>query len=140
MPAMRSICRRQPGGTWRVLCVDVTNGDVPWQTPGGAVEPGETLPETARKETREETGIEIALTGLADTRWVEILYDDAVPETVVLPMAVFTADPVGGALESGGNTLPDGRDEITDVAWFEPGTLPEGTLDREWLVEYCEAG
>jgi ADP-ribose pyrophosphatase YjhB (NUDIX family) len=30
-----------------------------WGVPGGAMEPGETVEETARRETREETGLEI---------------------------------------------------------------------------------
>jgi 8-oxo-dGTP pyrophosphatase MutT (NUDIX family) len=30
-----------------------------WGTPGGAMEPGETLKETARREVREETGLEV---------------------------------------------------------------------------------
>lgn len=120
----------------RILCVDVTYVDVPWQTPGGAVEPGDSLPETAGKEVREETGLEVALTGLAYTRIAELEYDPEVPETPTVPVAVFTGEPVGGQLESGGNTLPDGRDEIADVDWFGPRELPAGTLDRKWLVEY----
>lgn len=119
----------------RVLCVDVSYNDNAWESPGGAVEPGDSLPETARKEVREETGVEVELTGLLYTRLVA--YDYGHPEVAYLPMAVFTAEPVGGTLTAGGNTLPDGRDEIADVAWFEPGELPEGTLDREWILAYC---
>ena len=120
----------------RVLVVDVTYNDVDWQTPGGAVEPGDSLPETARKETREETGLEITIDGLLYTRRAEVEYDPTVAETPTIPMAVFTGRPIGGRLESGGNVLPDGRDEIADVAWFAPERLPEGTLDREWILAH----
>lgn len=125
-------------GDGRVLCVDVTYTDLTWQTPGGAVERGDSLPETARTEVREETGIETVLDGLAYTRLAELEYDPSVPESPVVPVAVFTGRRVGGSLESGGNTLPDGRDEIADVAWFAPDELPKGTLDREWIVEFFE--
>lgn len=120
----------------QVLCVDVGYNDVDWQTPGGAVEPGDTLVETAHKEVIEETGVEIELTGLLYTRLVE--HDYGEPEVATLPMAVFTARKTGGSLRVPDRTIPDGRDEIADVAWFGPVELPGGTLDREWIVEHCE--
>lgn len=120
----------------RVLCVDVGYNDVDWQTPGGAVEPGDSLVETAHKEVAEETGVEVELTGLLYTRIVEVDYGE--PEVAPLPMAVFTARKVGGSLRVPTRTIPDGRDEIADVSWFDPDELPAGTLDRDWIVEYCE--
>lgn len=121
----------------RIACVDVSYADTAWQTPGGAVEPGDSLPETARKETREECGLEIELDGLLYTRIAEVEYDPTVPETPVIPVAIFTGRPVGGRLVTAGNRLPDGRDEIADAAWFDPEDLPSGTLDREWILAHC---
>lgn len=123
----------------RVACVDVSYADVDWQTPGGAVEPGDSLAETARRETREETGLTVALDGLLYTRLVEVTYDPGVPETPTIPMAVFTGRPTGGRLAPGDIVLPDGREEIADAAWFDPASLPDGTLDREWILAHCRS-
>jgi 8-oxo-dGTP pyrophosphatase MutT (NUDIX family) len=48
----------------RLLCVrlrDPTSRIARWFVPGGAIEPGETAEQAAVRETREETGYEIAL-------------------------------------------------------------------------------
>ncbi len=50
-----------------------SNGDVllvchprrGWEFPGGMVEPGESLPQALRREIREESGIEVTVTGFA---------------------------------------------------------------------------
>lgn len=118
----------------RLLCVDVAYTDTDWQTPGGAVDPGETLAETAVREAREETGVVVEATGLVYTRLVEYDYEAGVAP---VPMAVFRGRTVGGSIDDDpGGTLPDGRDEIADVRWFPGDDLPEGLLDREWHVEW----
>ncbi len=38
-----------------------------WEMPGGAIDPGESPAEAAVRETREETGLEVRLTGLVGT-------------------------------------------------------------------------
>ena len=42
-----------------------------WGDPGGKHEPGESLPETARRELCEETGIDAELTGIVEARVVD---------------------------------------------------------------------
>jgi 8-oxo-dGTP pyrophosphatase MutT (NUDIX family) len=119
----------------RVLAVDVNYNTRDWQTPGGAVEPGDSLAKTARKEVHEETGIDADLTGLLYTRPVHYQYDAGV---AVLPMAVFAARKAGGETRVPARTIPDGREEIADVRWFHPDELPESTLDYEWVLAHCE--
>lgn len=46
-----------------------------WSLPGGHIEPGEQAAEAARREVREETGIEATIRGLVDVR--DVIYRGA---------------------------------------------------------------
>lgn len=100
-----------------------------WEGPGGDLEVGETLAETARREVREETNYEVELTGVFYAREVHIDYGPPAP--VPIPMVVYTARPVGGRLAVPWNEVPSGEPEIEDARWFGAEALPDDLVDRE---------
>jgi 8-oxo-dGTP diphosphatase len=53
----------------RILLVHHTYGELNWELPGGAGEPGESADETAVREVREETGLEVAAGRLTGVYW-----------------------------------------------------------------------
>jgi 8-oxo-dGTP pyrophosphatase MutT (NUDIX family) len=76
--------------------------------------------ETARRETREETGIDCEITDVLFAQTMEFCLD--APERLPIPVVGFTARPVGGD-ELAGVEI-ERHDEITDLTWFEPDELP----------------
>jgi ADP-ribose pyrophosphatase YjhB (NUDIX family) len=106
----------------RVLLVR-NEGDDGWGDPGGKVEPGESVEAGARRETREEAGVECELAGVNEVHLVEVR-DETDPErpALVTPIVVFDGEYAGGD--------PRPRDgEIAAVAWFE--SPPEDVLYDE---------
>ncbi len=96
----------------RLLLVHRTDNDR-WALPGGAVELGESVTQTAVREVREETGIDIEVTGLvgvySDPRHI-IAYDDG---EVRQQFAICVrAKMLGGTLA--------GDSESTEVRWVRP--------------------
>ncbi|MEV4281646.1 NUDIX domain-containing protein [Actinoplanes xinjiangensis] len=107
----------------RVLLIHRTDNDN-WALPGGAMDFGETLSDAAVRETLEETGIKVEITGLVgiytDPRHI-ILYTsngEARQEFSV----VFTARAVGGK--------PTTSSESREVEWVEPEAIAGLTMDR----------
>ena len=88
-----------------------------WCLPGGAIEPGESAAQTAVREAREETGVEVELTGLVGIysrpRWNQGGDHDI----------LFAATPVGGALDPQAS-------EVIDLDYFGADALPNPLL--EW--------
>lgn len=103
-----------------------------WEPPGGAVEGRDGLADTAVREAREETGLDVAITGLCYTRRVRYHYDDG--STAPLPVATFVGHRVGGSL-SVEREDSDHPGVTRGVGLFTPDVLPENCRDREWILE-----
>ncbi|WP_329463337.1 NUDIX domain-containing protein [Streptomyces sp. NBC_01431] len=84
-----------------------------WALPGGAMHIGESLPDCAVRETREETGFDVEIVGIVGTYTNPhhvFAYDDG--EVRQEFSVCFLARPVAGHLAV--------SEESTDVRWFEP--------------------
>lgn len=105
-----------------------------WSMPGGAHDPGESLSMTAVRETKEETGIDVQLTGVAgiytDPRHViHYTSNDEVRQEFTV---VYRADYVAGE--------PTPSSETTRVQWVPVADIDELEMDRsqrmriQWAV------
>ena len=99
-------------GDGRALLIRHAGEPERWGTPGGGHEPGESFPETARREVREETGVECSLTGIYWCRRRTIVHGEDSDRRLQMLTVVFEADFTGGEIE-----VSD--EEILDARWFE---------------------
>ena len=100
----------------RLLMIERTDSGL-HALPGGTHELGETMTETAVRETKEETGITIKVTGLigiySNPAHVVEFSDGEVRQEFSI---CFRAEPVGGQ--------PRSSDESRDVRWVDRDELP----------------
>jgi len=83
-----------------------------WDVPGGFCEPNEHPEETARRELREETGLEITLTGLLGI-FMDVYGASGQPTLNFC----YTA-----TIPEGAEPVP--ADDIDGIGWFGPDELP----------------
>lgn len=98
-----------------------------WNLPAGKVDEGDTIEETAIKEAREETGLEVELGQKID------IYHETVKEPV---KHAFRATIMGGELR-----FPE--NELLDARWFTINEITsmseEGKLRGAWVLEAINA-
>ncbi len=95
-----------------------------WSLPGGRQRLGETVRETARREPREETGVEAEVTALLDVV-DSITRDDEGAIAYHYTLVDFLAEWRGGAPRAGG--------DATEALWADPADLGSYELWDETL-------
>jgi len=95
-----------------VLLVHEADGKHRWGLPGGRHEPGESIEETAVREAKEETNLDVELLELIGEYRLVSAGGEA-----LLDVSVFIAEVLSG------DPMPD-DDEIQALGWFDPDKLP----------------
>ncbi|PZP15388.1 MAG: DNA mismatch repair protein MutT [Sphingomonas hengshuiensis] len=128
-PAARIILL-DPSG--RVLLFRFDPDDRPpfWCTPGGALDPGEDYPSAARRELREETGLDLDPGPEIARRQVEFITIEGVP--VSADERYFLIRAPGDAIDTGGHTALEQR-VMTRWRWFSLAEL--AALDEHYFHE-----
>ncbi|MEV0269910.1 NUDIX domain-containing protein [Hamadaea sp. NPDC050747] len=114
VPSVVAAVRNEHG---QLLMIQKTDNNL-WALPGGGHDIGESVTETVVREVREETGIDVEVTGLVgiytNPRHV-MAYDDG--EVRQQFSIAFTARPTGGRLQT--------SDESRQVEWVDPSRLDD---------------
>jgi 8-oxo-dGTP diphosphatase len=95
----------------RVLLARISYGEQSYGPPGGRIEAGESPAAAVRREFKEETGLDVAVERL-------IGFYSFTDEDHEARAYAFLCAIIGGELR-----LP--RDEISEVLWADPESLPE---------------
>ncbi|MFF0725172.1 NUDIX domain-containing protein [Streptomyces sp. NPDC004134] len=112
VPSVTAIVRDDSG---RLLLIHKTDNDL-WAVPGGGHDIGERIADTAVREVKEETGIDVevdSIVGLYTDPEHVLAYDDG--EVRQQFSICFRARPVGGSLRT--------SSESKEVRWVDPADL-----------------
>ena len=128
------VVRREDG---RVLCVLPAYSEG-WSLPAGTQNTPESLADTARRVTYDETGVGIELTGVLYTRMLAVDY--GVDERAVVPMVVFTAVPTADRPVVSRRFVSGNQPDVADVQWFRPADLPDSVEEAERVRAFVTGG
>jgi ADP-ribose pyrophosphatase YjhB (NUDIX family) len=109
VPATSAVATEEDG---RLLMAKRTNNNL-WSIPGGTMEPGETIAETAVRAAKEETGIDVEVVSLVriySNPQQVVAYSDG--EVRPQFSICFACRPIGGELAT--------SDETSEVGCFSP--------------------
>jgi ADP-ribose pyrophosphatase YjhB (NUDIX family) len=112
IPAASAVVTNDQG---RILLARRTDNRL-WTIPGGAMEPGESIAQTAVREVKEETGIDVevvSLVGIYSNPHHVVAYADG--EVRQQFSVCFSCRPVGGE--------PRPSEETSEVEFFTPESL-----------------
>lgn len=91
-----------------------------WAVPGGRIEDNETAEECAKREMKEETGLDVEILSLSG------LYSDPARDPRGIVAAAFIARRIGGTVKGG--------DDAAEAKWAELGKLPRLCADHGRIV------
>ncbi|BCA60384.1 NUDIX hydrolase [Sphingomonas sp. HMP6] len=116
----------------RVLLFRFNPDDRPpfWCTPGGALDPGESYCQAARRELREETGLDLDCGPEILQRTVDFVTIEGVPVTA--DERYFLIRSESADIDTGGHTALEQR-VMTRWRWFDRATLR--ALDEPYFPE-----
>jgi 8-oxo-dGTP pyrophosphatase MutT (NUDIX family) len=115
VPSVNVIVVRDDGA---ILLIRRTDNDN-YALPGGGMDLGESMPQAAVRETWEETGVDVKITGLVGiyTNPRHIIEYTSNGEVRQEFSIVFTARPVGGT--------PTPSSESSEVVWVDPAEIDD---------------
>ena len=102
--------------------------DDTWLLPGGRLETGETPAEGARREVREETGVNVEIAGLGAVA-EQTFQREGGDDSFEFSFATFLAEPTSTDLAADPGRPGEGIDQ---AAWRTE--VPENTFDRELVA------
>jgi ADP-ribose pyrophosphatase YjhB (NUDIX family) len=111
----------------RVLLIQDKAHPFDWELPGGKAIEGESPEETARREIREETSLEVEIVDLLKLETLKLDYGDGV---LSILQPIFVATRRGGYLNLT-------EDSITDARWFFD--LPQNMEFRDEIESYMNS-